>query len=1274
MVMNRISEPLTKYEQKEFDYDAVVIGSGYGGGIAASRLARARKREPEHAKPSVCVLERGAELVPGDYPTDWQSGSRQIQARTKHGHIGRADAMFEFHVNREIIALVGCGLGGTSLINANVLMKMDTRLFQENAWPKEFQADPHLLDPYYERSRTVLDAQRYPDGERSLNKLAALEEAGAYLHVYNHDKYLKHSPSTAALTGRTEPPDDISLFERPLISVNFRHQVNRFGVKQARCVGCGDCVTGCNYGAKNTTLMNYLPDAKHHGADIFTLATVRYLERIGEKWHVHVATTKAAGVETKTFVFRADVVVLAAGTLGSTGILLRSREHGLSLSPQLGQRFSGNGDSLAFGYNSDWRREGNARKPIYGIGVGSNVVDRSKYPGPCITGAIKLRNDEAAKDSIVIEEGVTPGALSGLLPPVYLFAATLFARFFRYGVKQAEERLLDVKALGEAVQESSRDLTELCYEGPMSRTQTYLVMGVDSAGGRIRLNQSRDDVRIDWPDAGRDRAIRAGIESVANANTGLKGQLINNLLWTPEFGERLVTVHPVGGCSMADDAAGGVVNHKCGVFSGNSGTETHPGLYVCDGAVMPGAVGANPLWTICAVVERACDLLVADLGWAGDDSVNEPQELPTAGVRAAAWRTIGFAHVLWRKLEGLLLAIGKKLLRRLLFQGPGYFRVGLRFSETMEGYVSAAEVDRGAARLSDRYELATEIGKRMGQSMSFDVTIDSDDMCRLLREKNHPADVSGTVACSMLSHEPMNVKSEKDGFHLLEVFEDGVETWKMTYSMCLQRKGGSDLRLEGVKHIRRGTGGRWWKDLTTLDVQVFDKGSVVAMGTLALDFEDFLRQARTVKQYVHARGVVGELLNRFGKVREAAKLLLLLEFAKAFGETMFRAYGGLLANIENYFKKESESRERRRLQVKGNQIGEPERFPIRTPTGTQLLLTRYRYGERPVILAPGFAVNASSFAIDTVKTNLVEYLADKGCDVWLFDYRASPDSGSSRTDFTIDDIAKEDWPTAVDFVLEKSGNSQLQVIAHCVGSMTLLMALLGKSLSKDKLRSIICSQLTLHPVTNWLNYAKADIKLAKILENLQEIGKYFGVDIKFTRQKSIDIRSSDELRDKAMNALLFNVPVPNGEECNNPVCHRISSIFGPSYTHSQLNHDTHVALCEMFDGISIEPLKQLALIVRYGYAVDKDGENAYVTDANAPQLDLPISFIAGSHNQIFFPQTSLRTYEWLCAHNSAKNYDRHVFNGYAHLDCFIGKNAHEHVYGYLWEKLQNPPS
>src|SRR3954468_6911122 len=294
----------------EAEYPIVVIGSGYGGGVAASRLARGGQR--------VCLLERGREWLPGEFPDTEAEAAEQVQLHTRGGREGRADGLYEFHLDEDISVFKGCGLGGTSLVNANVALEADPRVFDRPCWPSGIHGDPGgLLASAYARAREMLKPTPYPETASPLAKLEAHRRSAEYLG---------------------QP------FVRVPINVTFEDGVNHVGVEQKACTGCGDCVTGCNYAAKNTVAMNYLADAWNRGAQIFTGASVEWLERVGNRWRVHYRPTadKREGFAgAPDLVVTADIVIVAGGTLGSTEILLRSRARGLPLSPRLGEMFTG---------------------------------------------------------------------------------------------------------------------------------------------------------------------------------------------------------------------------------------------------------------------------------------------------------------------------------------------------------------------------------------------------------------------------------------------------------------------------------------------------------------------------------------------------------------------------------------------------------------------------------------------------------------------------------------------------------------------------------------------------------------------------------------------------------------------------------------------------------------------------------------------------------------------------------------------------------------------
>ena len=482
-------------------------------------------------------------------------------------HFGSPTALLDLRFNADINVVVGCGLGGGSLINAAIALRPDPRLFADPCWPAEIRNA--TLDPWFARAEAMLRPAVYPDSYPRLHKTAALAQSAEHLN-------------------------EVCL-PVPLL-INFEEHaggVNHVGTKQSPCVGCGDCVSGCNYAAKNTVLMNYLPDAANHGAEIYTGLCARRVERDGEYWRVHAERTDAAGAALSVSV-RADIVILAAGTLGSTEILLRSREYGLALSSALGSRFSGNGDTLGFAYNAD--------VAINGIGLGAHPTGTIEAVGPCSTAMINFRADRDPDLGVIMEDGAIPGAMATLLPAILAAGAGLTGIDTDAGLRD------HIEELARAVKSEFLG----AYTGATRNTLFLLVVGHDDASGQTFLEDDR--IRIHWPGVGQQPHFARASELMRRATEALGGTYVPNPVWNELTDHNLVTGHPLGGCPMAEAADAGVVDHKGQVFSG-AGAAVYPGLYVMDGAVIPRSLGANPLLTISALAERCCDHLARDYGW-----------------------------------------------------------------------------------------------------------------------------------------------------------------------------------------------------------------------------------------------------------------------------------------------------------------------------------------------------------------------------------------------------------------------------------------------------------------------------------------------------------------------------------------------------------------------------------------------------------------------------------------------------------------------------------
>ncbi len=1124
--MRMLSRPA---DQIQDHYSAVVVGSGYGGAIAAARIARAGR--------DVCILERGKELHPGEYPNTALSAVREIQVHTPKADHGPAAGLFDFNVGPDVTVLTGCGLGGTSLINANVALEPSDAVFSDGRWPAPLRDHPEVLRPFMRAAKDMLGSNPYPRSWPDLPKLQALERAAAAL-------------GTEVV--------------RPDLNVTFAAGPNAAGVRQNACTLCGDCCSGCNYGAKNTVLMNYLPDAYSHGAHIFTEVAVQSVRRCQDKWRVAFDVLGDGGSPgTPSRFVTADVVVLAAGTLGSTQILLRSRDLGLPLSGRLGHGFSGNGDVLAFAYDCD--------QSVRGVGLGSHIPNQGNAVGPSITGLIDLRGPAtqpgpALENALIIEDGAIPGALASVIP-IALCAAV-------EGIPEdAEMRLRELAGIPFG-----------SHHGPTGRTLTYLIMSTDDSGGQIALEN--EHVQVVWPGVGQQPAFSRDNRILAEATHALHGTETPDPLWAWTNGRSLISVHPLGGCVMADDAAAGVVDHKGQVFDPSSGG-VHDGLYVCDGAVIPCALDANPSLTISAIAERTAATLIEDRHWtapAPPDGAPEP-----APVLAPA-------------------------------------PVRLQFSERLTGFVAMGVHGDGYTEAYDR-------GRDDGARVDLLITIEYDDFGAVLIDPAREAGITGTVLAPRLSPHPLTVTEGR--FTLFEPDPSRVQTWHMRYRMTLESKEGKRYSFEGRKVLREDGVRHSWSETTTLYTKIGELGGPEpGTGILYLKPADLPKLLRSIK-------VDGVPRQEQGKYRRA--------FLELFADEMVHIYGGLLDEVGAFPsapKTAPAVREPRdpdgiwwcgsgRQWQAGDRLGD-DAF---------LRLTRYRAGDKgPLILATGFGMSSHSFLAPTIEQNLTEYLAERGYDIWLFDYRAGIDLPSARTEFTIDDIAQTDWPAAVRKVQELTGREDLQAFGHCVGSGSLQMAILG---GLQGIRTAVCAQFPMHPTTSVFNQMKSRLHTAGAF-SLARIG---GV--------SPDVAGS--LPDELLDITLRTLPMPAEERCGQAVCRWINAIYGCTHRHAQLNDATHRALNEMFGFGNIDSLQHLSLMLRRGLAVTHTGGMDYF---GHPErfAGTSLLLLQGAHNYIFHPAGTLKTLRWLTDSNPGGDYHREVLPAYAHLDAIVGSRAAVDVY------------
>ncbi|MBK5292271.1 MAG: GMC family oxidoreductase [Acidobacteriia bacterium] len=551
------------WNQHKAFYDYIVIGSGYGGAITAARISGANL----NPKPSVCILERGKEWPVGDFPDKFENYASEL--RSDLNPLGLYDVLNY----PDISVIKGSGLGGTSLVNANVAIVPDEQAFQLDGWPQAVTRSE--LMPYYAKAKQTLAAAPHP-------RAAGL-------------------PKVQALERRAQ---DLGLSAQALdIAVNFDIEgKNEHGVEQHKCTDCGDCVTGCNVGAKNTLYMNYLPMAAKAGAEIYTQTKVEWIEKLDSGgWRVHGRHYRSK-LSNRKFTIEAKNVILAAGSINSTEILMRSAQlHGLSVSPAIGTRFGGNGDFFGLSYNGDQQTQ------VLGFGNHSGSPGAVIPPGPAIVAAVRYEMNQPMENRFTVED------LS--FSKAYVRAAQIaFAALRGEDTDAGDEDAERVRM--------TRDIFGLepyHPDGALNHTMLYLCMGIDNRKGYFRWERpllERDGrVSVIWPEAGRQQVFSLMNEELRRHTRREGGSFLPNPLWSFLNLRHLVTAHPLGGCPMGEDYLSGAVDQYGRVYSGDGAV--HTGLFVADGAIVPSALAVNPFLTISALAERiAARMILAEGGTA----------------------------------------------------------------------------------------------------------------------------------------------------------------------------------------------------------------------------------------------------------------------------------------------------------------------------------------------------------------------------------------------------------------------------------------------------------------------------------------------------------------------------------------------------------------------------------------------------------------------------------------------------------------------------------
>ncbi|MEU1407427.1 GMC family oxidoreductase [Streptomyces sp. NPDC005728] len=536
-------------DEDGYDYDVVVIGSGFGGSVSALRLTEKGYR--------VGVLEAGRRFTRDALPRNsWDLKNYLWAPRLGMYGIQR------IHLLGNVMVLAGAGVGGGSLNYANTLYVPPKAFFDDPQW-KDITDWQEELKPYYDQAQRMLGVRLNPTMTPSdVHLKAAAQRMGvgdtfhlAPVGVFFGDGKDADGTAKAKPGGQVADP-----------------YFGGAGPTRKACTECGECMTGCRHGAKNTLNENYLYLAEKAGAVVHPMTTVVSVTDDSRGGYAVATLPTDEKKKGKGRILTARKVVVAAGTYGTQTLLHRMKSGGQlpHLSARLGDLTRTNSEALV-GAQTDNRR--------YRKATGELKADFTR--GVAITSSVHPDENTHIEPVRYGKGSNSMGGLSILQVPY----AEGSSRVLAWLANAARHPLLVARSLSNR-RWSERTIIGLVMQSLDNSLTTYLKPG-GVGKGLLTARQGHGA-----PNPKQIKAASEAASALAAEINGFAGSNVGELMGTP------LTAHFLGGCPIGDSPETGVIDPYHRLYG-------HPGISVVDGAAVSANLGVNPSLTITAQAERA---------------------------------------------------------------------------------------------------------------------------------------------------------------------------------------------------------------------------------------------------------------------------------------------------------------------------------------------------------------------------------------------------------------------------------------------------------------------------------------------------------------------------------------------------------------------------------------------------------------------------------------------------------------------------------------------